>query len=99
MPTYYYPYNVTSFAGMIQYAHDISGGLFSWFTLLILFFITLIAMKNYSTDRAFTVACFVTLISSFFFFFLNLLAFQWFMLIAISCGITIFALNFRTTTV
>jgi hypothetical protein len=98
MPTYYYPSNVTSFFGMIQYVNDISEGWFGGLLLATLFFITFIAMKNYPTERALAVACFVTLLSSFFLWMLQMIAQTWFILIAIACGLALLFLEWRTHT-
>lgn len=62
-----YPYfNATNFTGFFSYMNDITSFWFGNFMVIIIFFVLFIGMKNYTTERAFGAAAFITLLFSFF---------------------------------
>lgn len=64
---YSYPTNISGSSGLLQYVNMVTDGWFGTITLIMIFAITFIALKDYKTNRAFAVASWVVGIIGVFF--------------------------------
>ena len=65
--------NVTSFSGMTRYANYVTEDMLGAFIVMIIFFVTVISLKDYETEKAVGVASFLSVIVSGFLMYMRVL--------------------------
>lgn len=91
MATQYYPTpqlnDSTGIFELFNYVNNVADGLLFLVMLFVIWVITFIATKQYSTDRAFTYASFICMILAILLAILGLLGSQWMYLFVILTGV------------
>lgn len=66
--------NVTGYVELLQYTNTVTNNLFGLGLLLMIFIVSFLSLKIYTTERAFATASFITAMSSYFLAILGLIA-------------------------
>lgn len=85
----------TDFLGLFQYVQTILP--FAELSLVCIFVISFLSLKQYETLRALPAALFVTAFSALVFVELSMLNVYWFYGAAVACGLSVLALSFKRT--
>lgn len=65
--------NVTSFSGMARYANYVTNDMLGMFIVMIVFFVTVISLKDYETEKAVGVASILSIVVCGFLMYMHML--------------------------
>jgi len=95
MPLYDYPSNVSGFSSMVDYVNYATNDFFGLVILVVLFFITFLALKMYPNDKAFVGASWMCFVASFLMLLMGWVGLMVVLLFVILLGISIVYSHFE----
>lgn len=91
--TYTMPSNYTDMPSLLAAVNDMVNGFYGMSLLLMIFLVSFLALKQYSTEQSFTVACFITLFSTIFLAIMQIVDVNLIILPCIALAYSLFFLN------
>ena len=87
MVLHVYPENVTGFVSTIQYVNTVTDKMFAVFALCLIFFVTFMALKRYTTEAALASSAALTTVIAFLFLAMDLIAPHYMIIYLVLVGI------------